>query len=68
MQQAQTRGTAVLETDFRSLISRTAKRGWLLWERQRQRRALLNLDEHHLRDIGMTREEALVEGQKPFWK
>ena len=39
---------------------------WL--ERARQRRALAALDDHSLRDIGITRFEAERETQKPFWR
>ena len=45
---------------------------WVLiaaWiERARQRRALAGLDEHTLRDIGITRVEAARESEKPFWR
>jgi len=37
-------------------------------ERQRQRRALLALDDNQLRDIGVSRRQALEEGRKPFWR
>jgi uncharacterized protein YjiS (DUF1127 family) len=37
-------------------------------EKWRQRQALLGLDDHLLRDIGISREEAEREGRKPFWK
>jgi len=44
---------------------------WYLWERwqerARQRRALLGLDDHLLRDIGISRAEAEREGRKPLW-
>lgn len=40
--------------------------GWL--ERRRQRRALRDLDDHLLRDIGIDRSDALREGRKPFWR
>jgi uncharacterized protein YjiS (DUF1127 family) len=41
----------------------------LLWrERARQRRALHRLDGHLLRDIGRSREAALREAGKPFWR
>jgi uncharacterized protein YjiS (DUF1127 family) len=33
----------------------------------RQRRALKNLDEHMLRDIGITHIDALTEAEKPVW-
>jgi uncharacterized protein YjiS (DUF1127 family) len=39
-----------------------------LHARQRQRRALRELDARLLRDIGLTRQEALREGSKPFWR
>jgi len=37
-------------------------------ERVRQRNALAGLDDHQLRDIGITRIEAARECEKPFWK
>lgn len=40
--------------------------GW--HERARQRRALRRLDDHTLRDIGLGRDAARIEGQKPFWR
>ena len=36
--------------------------------RQRQRRELLTLDEYFLRDMGVSRAEAMTEGRKSFWK
>jgi uncharacterized protein YjiS (DUF1127 family) len=45
---------------------------WVLvssWiERMRQRQALASLNDHELRDIGITRVEAAREAGKPFWK
>ncbi len=45
---------------------------WLtleLWDRRsRQRRELLLLNEHFLKDIGISAGEAYQEGKKPFWK
>jgi uncharacterized protein YjiS (DUF1127 family) len=42
-----------------------------LWRRMqvrsRQRRGLLELDDHMLADIGMSRREAELEGRKWFW-
>ena len=35
--------------------------------RWRQRRDLADLDEHLLRDIGVTREQATREASRPFW-
>jgi|RhiMetdeSRZDD1v2_1073273.scaffolds.fasta_scaffold01200_7 uncharacterized protein YjiS (DUF1127 family) len=36
--------------------------------RQRQRRELLRLDDYFLRDIGVSRADAIAEGRKSFWK
>ena len=46
---------------------------FLLWyvrcsERSRQRQALAELDDHHLKDIAVTRQQAMAEAAKPFWK
>lgn len=40
--------------------------GW--HEIRRQRRALLALDDAMLKDIGISRADALQEGEKPFWR
>lgn len=44
--------------------------GWLrrCYVVHRQRRALLALDERMLKDIGISRTDALQEGRKPFWR
>jgi uncharacterized protein YjiS (DUF1127 family) len=45
-------------------------RGWRLrWARHRQRTVLRDLidDPHLLEDIGVTREEALKEAERPVW-
>lgn len=36
--------------------------------RWRQRQALMRLDDHLLKDIGVSRADAEQEGTKPFWK
>jgi uncharacterized protein YjiS (DUF1127 family) len=41
-------------------------RTWLA--RRRQRRALSDLDDHLLRDLGLTRAAAAREEAKPFWR
>ena len=45
-----------------------------LWQRiltwtlvANERRRLLDLDEHSLKDIGLTKEEAAREASRPFW-
>jgi len=38
-----------------------------LYDRQQQRHLLLELDDHLLADIGITREQAQAEARKPFW-
>lgn len=39
----------------------------LWWERRALRCKLAELDDHLLRDIGVTREDAIAEARKPFW-
>jgi uncharacterized protein YjiS (DUF1127 family) len=41
---------------------------WRCAERSAQRRALAELDDERLRDIGRTRAEAQAEAAKPFWR
>ena len=51
-------------------ISLGLLRRWRRWnERSRQRAALRNLaeDKHLLDDLGLTRQEALDEADRPFW-
>jgi uncharacterized protein YjiS (DUF1127 family) len=36
--------------------------------RRRQRKALLELDDRMLADVGITKSQAIDEGKKPFWK
>jgi uncharacterized protein YjiS (DUF1127 family) len=55
----------------RGLATRFAKAADLVlaWsERVRQRRQLARFDDHLLRDIGITRADALAEAEKPFWR
>jgi uncharacterized protein YjiS (DUF1127 family) len=67
-------------TDTPSRSSAAAQRRWPEWlysiiriwrriqERSRQRRALLELDDHMLRDVGVSRLEAEREGRRSFWR
>ena len=43
-----------------------ATQSW--YDRWQQRQALMRLDDHLLKDIGVSRAEADLEGTKPFWK
>jgi uncharacterized protein YjiS (DUF1127 family) len=38
------------------------------WERSRQRHHLADLDDHLLRDIGLSRADVELEYHKPFWQ
>jgi len=38
------------------------------WSRARERRALAQLDERQLRDVGLTLADARRECAKPFWR
>ena len=38
------------------------------WERRRERSELLALTERELKDIGITRYDALTEARRPFWE
>ncbi|WP_460417827.1 DUF1127 domain-containing protein [Pseudomonas sp. microsymbiont 2] len=49
-------------------VSTGLSRWALMLHRWRTRRALLQLDDRQLRDIGLTWEQAWREGRKPFWK
>ncbi len=50
------------------LLARIARTIALWHGRSRQRRSVLNLSDHLLRDIGLTRAEADGEGKKRFWQ
>lgn len=55
-----TRGTGSVIGMFDLVLSWT--------ERRRQRRALERLPDYLLADIGISRLDAAVEAEKPFWK
>jgi uncharacterized protein YjiS (DUF1127 family) len=41
----------------------------LVWhQRARERRQLLELSDHMLRDIGISRSDAIGEAERPFWR
>ncbi|MGH6728306.1 MAG: DUF1127 domain-containing protein [Pseudolabrys sp.] len=41
---------------------------WFELEKARQRGLLKDLDDWQLKDLGLTREQAMREARKPFWK
>lgn len=50
------------------LASRPARAGFMSYvSLYRQRRALANLDEHLLQDLGLTKSEAQTEAERPVW-
>lgn len=66
-------GTSLVSQHRPKRVARWEKGGVLgllaAWiERRRQRRALAALDDHLLRDLGISREEAERESAKPFWR
>jgi uncharacterized protein YjiS (DUF1127 family) len=63
-----TNGAALFDLGSESLLSRlmAAPRRWLA--RHAARQTLLELDDHLLADIGMTRGNAVIEWQKAFWE
>jgi uncharacterized protein YjiS (DUF1127 family) len=58
------RRSPALGAGLRSLLGRI--RAWR--ERARQRRHLAGLNDHMLRDIGLTRGDVMAESSKPFWR
>jgi uncharacterized protein YjiS (DUF1127 family) len=53
--------------DIRALLA-DFLRMLMRWQaRAEQRRVLSELDDHVLRDIGLTRDDALAEASRPFW-
>jgi uncharacterized protein YjiS (DUF1127 family) len=65
--------TQALRASRRAAITTADLARWLaallrMEERWRQRQDLLKLDDHLLRDIGITREQARREASKPPWR
>ena len=60
------------ETGLRSAVGRSVVRiveALLAWhDRARERRALMELSDPMLRDIGISRAQAQGEGARPFWR
>ncbi|SEG52812.1 DUF1127 domain-containing protein [Marinobacterium lutimaris] len=53
-------------------IIETAQKAWreltYRYRLHQTRRKLLTLDEHQLKDLNISRVDALREGKKPFWQ
>lgn len=56
------------QSPLRRALARLVGRVDALASRSRQRRALAELDDRLLRDIGVTRRDATIEAGKPFWR
>jgi uncharacterized protein YjiS (DUF1127 family) len=53
---------------FGERAGRMAEVGLTWLDRARQRRELRELNDHMLRDIGLSRADAWAESEKPFWR
>jgi uncharacterized protein YjiS (DUF1127 family) len=53
---------------FSGRLAAAFERVFTWMERARQRHALAALDEHLLKDIGLTRADIVDEVRKPFWQ
>jgi uncharacterized protein YjiS (DUF1127 family) len=65
----QSNQTAIGAT-LRPRIRPVRLKSWLrlCGQRRRQQRALAALSDHQLRDLGLTREEVLLEARRPPWR
>ena len=52
----------------RGFVARLTRSATDAIARRRNRRALARLDQHLLRDIGLSSDEAWTEAAKPFWQ
>ncbi|MCX7298470.1 MAG: DUF1127 domain-containing protein [Hyphomicrobiales bacterium] len=57
-----------LRIELSPVLSRTIETIAVWTVRRRQRRALAELDDHLLNDVGLSPEQAHLEANKPFWK
>lgn len=57
-----------LAAKLRILLPKIKNAIYLWKERARQRRALAQLSNYQLKDIGLSRSDAINEAGKPFWK
>ncbi|WP_035478741.1 DUF1127 domain-containing protein [Aliagarivorans marinus] len=56
------------EISFTNLIMDYLKQIQMAYRKQRSRRALARLSPHQLKDIGLSRADAINEASKPFWR
>jgi len=61
-------GSGSCSGSLRHVLNRLKVSASTGYQRYRQRRALAQLDEHLLRDIGVTQAQAGQESGKPFWR
>jgi uncharacterized protein YjiS (DUF1127 family) len=61
-------GSSLTAADVRARIGGVFRMISRWIDRSNQRNALSDLDDHLLRDIGISGDEALREASKPFWK
>jgi uncharacterized protein YjiS (DUF1127 family) len=63
-----TRFASSFSEDLKQVIEQALERVLVWIDRARQRRQLLALNDLELRDIGISRYDAIKEGDKPFWR
>ena len=51
-----------------TLLGRVAAPAYRAFQRRRQRKRLLELDDRQLNDIGVTKDQAREEACKPLWR
>jgi uncharacterized protein YjiS (DUF1127 family) len=57
-----------LEWSWAKLLHEFASASGRIWQRRRERQALLELDDRLLEDVGVTREQAIRQANKWFWQ
>ena len=62
------RSAAIATQPSRGILARICRTVAVWQKRAQQRQRLRDLDEATLRDLGISRIDALIEGGKPFWR